>query len=315
MLRSLLCDGRRLQHFQDCGPWDREHLRDLGLPQRQRAGLVEDDGPHSAERLQVDTTLDDRADARRAPDAAEDGQRRSGCDATGACHDDDGDGGSDVARYEERETGARECEVDEVTGEAVGRFLDRGPRLLGTLDGFDDVPKRGVAPDPGGADLHRSRLVDRARENLLASQLLDRHRLAGDGGLVHEGVPASDDAIDRDARAGLDQDDLAHLKLVGRNLMFGAAPANERDARQEIDELLDGLATAGNREPFQHLGHQDEEHDHERGEELPDDRGRADGDGHGQFHRHAALEKGFEGLAPDRPAADQQSGHCRRVEA
>src|SRR5439155_14465708 len=116
MLRSLLCDGRRLQHFQDCGPWDREHLRDLGLPQRQRAGLVEDDGPHSAERLQVDTTLDDRADARRAPDAAEDGQRRSGCDATGACHDDDGDGGSDVARYEERETGARECEVDEVTG-------------------------------------------------------------------------------------------------------------------------------------------------------------------------------------------------------
>jgi len=33
---------------------------------------------------------------------------------------------SGVARDEERETGARECEVDEVTGETVGRFLDRG---------------------------------------------------------------------------------------------------------------------------------------------------------------------------------------------
>jgi len=45
--------------------------------------------------------------------------------------------------------------------------------------------------------------LNRARENLVASQLLDRHRLAGDGGLVHEGVPASDDAIDGDACAGL----------------------------------------------------------------------------------------------------------------
>jgi len=58
-------------------------------------------------------------------------------------------------------------------------------------------------------------------------------------------VPASDDAIDGDACAGLDQDDLAHLKVVGRNLPFGAAPANEREAWQEIDELLDWPCARG----------------------------------------------------------------------
>jgi len=40
------------------------------------------------------------------------------------------------------------AKVDEVTGETVGRFLDRGARLLGALNRFDDAPNAVSRPIP-----------------------------------------------------------------------------------------------------------------------------------------------------------------------
>ena len=48
-----------------------------------------------------------------------------------------------------------------------------------------------------------------------------------------------------------------------------------------------------NGQPLQYLSDEDEEDDHQGGEELADGQGRSQGDGHGQFHRHAPGERGW----------------------
>ena len=171
--------------------------RRLRVAERQRAGLVEDDGVHPPEHLEVDAPLHDRALPGRAADGAQDRERRPGRDPARAGDDDDGDRRARVAREDEGQSGRAEREVDEVAREAVGRLLDRCARLLGALDGLDDLRERRVAADARRAHLESTGLVDGPREHARPRHLLDRQRLAGDGRLVDERVPARHDAVHR----------------------------------------------------------------------------------------------------------------------
>ena len=57
-------------------------------------------------------------------------------------------------------------------------------------------------------------LIEPAK-TLIAGELLDGHRLAGDPQLVDEGVPAGNCAVDGDTLARRDEDGLADVELVG----------------------------------------------------------------------------------------------------
>ena len=71
--------------------------------------------------------------------------------------------------------------------------------------------------------------------------------------------------------------------------------------------IADGLAAAAHRQTLQHLGHQHEECDDQRREELADRRRCHDGDRHRQFHGHATLKDVLEGFPQDGPTAQQQT--------
>jgi hypothetical protein len=71
MFGAQLSRGRGAQDLDFGYAGDRENLLNLGLTECERAGLVEDDGVHAAQRLQVQPALDDGAEAGGAADAAQ----------------------------------------------------------------------------------------------------------------------------------------------------------------------------------------------------------------------------------------------------
>src|SRR5208283_1811258 len=161
-------------------------------------GFVEENSVDFAKFFEIQAAFDNGALLSGATDGAEDGERRSRSDTAGAGNDDDGNGGADVVRDEKRECGCAKGEIDEVACEAVGDTLDGGAGFFGGFDGFDDFAEGGLAAETFDADLEGTGLIDGAGVGDGAGQFFDRHRFAGDGGLVDEGVSAHDFAIDRD---------------------------------------------------------------------------------------------------------------------
>lgn len=141
-----------------------------------------------------------------------------------------------------------------------------------------------------------------------ARDLLDGHRFTRDARFIDEGVARQHRAVDRYATARRNQDRVAHREFLRRDRPDRSSPAHGDFARQEFEQVANGLAAAANRQPLQHLGDEDEERDDECGEELADRRSSGDGDRHRQLHRHAPLDDILECLLQDRPAADQKAG-------
>ena len=83
------------------------------------------------------------------------------------------------------------------------------------------------------------------------------------GRLVHEGVAGHHHAVHRDTSAGLDQHHVAHLDLGGADLLRAALTPDDRVAGQEVEQVFDGPPPPAHGQPLQHLGHEDEEDDHE----------------------------------------------------
>src|SRR3546814_5812535 len=48
-----------------------------------------------------------------------------------------------------------ECEIHEIPGQAISKPLYRGPRLLGALERFDNLPVTGISANPLGGDFER----------------------------------------------------------------------------------------------------------------------------------------------------------------
>ena len=64
----------------------------------------------------------------------------------------------------------------------------------------------GIAADPGRPDLDDAVIVEGTGQHRIALFSRAGNGLAGDGGLIHRGHAAGDDAVHRDALAGPNQD-------------------------------------------------------------------------------------------------------------
>jgi hypothetical protein len=100
-----------------------------------------------------------------------------------------------VVRDRPGEGGATQGEINKVARQAVGDALDGCARMLGALDGFDDAAEGDIAPYLLHLNFEDTGVVDGAGENPRAGKLFDWKGFAGDGGLIHEGVPGADQAI------------------------------------------------------------------------------------------------------------------------
>jgi len=103
-----------------------------------------------------------------------------------------------------------------------------GLGVLGLLDPVDDPGQGGVGPDAGGQHLQEAATGDGAGEDVIGLGLLHRDRFAGDRGLVDAPGAGHDLAVDGDLGAVLDQHDLAHRDLIGRDFDLMAVPQHDR---------------------------------------------------------------------------------------
>ena len=213
---------------------------------------------------------------------------------------------------EEGQRGGAEREVDKVAGHAVGKSLHGARERSARLHGLDDLAVARVATDALGADLERAGLVDRAGEDRRARGLLDRHRLAGDAGLVNEGVAADHRAVDRHAPAGLTSTASPTSKLVdidfehaagvgGRTPIAAESRRRSRIACRPRETVMPSSTSATSTKSVMTSAVKN----------SPMRGSRNDGDGHGELHRHAPLEQVLERLLEDRPAADEQAERHR----
>jgi hypothetical protein len=83
-------------------------------------------------------------------------------------------------------------------------------------------------------------------------------------------MTADHQAVNGNAGAGLDYDDVTRSGFRSSHLARSALAADESTARQEVQQVLNRAAASADGETLQHLGDQYEQHNHKRGEELSD---------------------------------------------
>ena len=177
------------------------------------------------------------------------------------------------AGHEPDDEGERRDDEDERhedLGDPVGEALDRRLRALGTLDEVDDARQRGVAPDAGRAHDERAGRVLGRPDDLVARPDRDRDRLAGQHRRIDRRRRLDDDAVDRDAVAGPDAQEVADRDGLERDLVVGPVADDPRRRRAEPDQPVDraGRASLGSR--LEPPSEQDEADDDRRRVEVGD---------------------------------------------
>ena len=198
-------------------------------------------------------------------------------------------------------------EVDQVAGKPVCCLLYRRPGALCILDCLDDLAEsRRFFSQTLRAHLERSRLVDGSRVDIASRRLFTGHRFAGDCGLLHKRMTTENPAVHGDSAAGPYDNHFSGQN--GFRVHFDDLILSEhaRGLGKKVQHVLDGAAPATDSEPFEDLRCEDECGDDKRGEKLANRQRGNKGDGHGEFHRHAALKNVLECLLEDGVAPDQR---------
>ena len=126
----------------------------------------------------------------------------------------------------------------------VGQPLPGGLGVLRLLHQRDDLGQRGVGADLGGPDPQRAVGVDGRADDLAARGLVHRQALPGDHRLVDLGLAVLDDAVDRDLRAGPDQQQVPGDDLGGGHLDLAAVAEHDRPGWGEVEQRPDGVVGA-----------------------------------------------------------------------
>ena len=237
---------------------------------RERAGLVEDDGVHVGEKLEVVGPLDEDAEARGAADAAEEAERHGDDEGARAAHHEEGEAAQDPVgprahadeRGDHRERERRERYGRRVdAGEAGDEVLGAGLLLARVLHELEDAGHRGLAVGLARADAQDARHVDAAGYDLGARLHVARDGLAGEGGGVELGDAVCDHAVYRHALAGLDHDRLSHGNLGRVGLHEPAVLLDVGVLGGDVHHGCDRLAALAHGVALEELSHLIEKHD------------------------------------------------------
>jgi hypothetical protein len=271
----------------------------------QGAGLVERHQGGGAERLHHDGGLDQ--DAVTACVGHRGQQRGHGGQDHGARRGDDHEGHRAQERgLQRRSSGQRNGEQDQRGDDHADRvallhFLDEqlGPGLgrRRLLDHRHDPGHHCVRGGTVHLDGHRADGVDGAGEHLVARMLGDRHRFAGDGGLVHVTGAGDDSSVGGDPLAGAHQDHVADAQCGGRDASFSGIGDQARVVGRQVEQSADRLRSAVGGHRLHGSGRGEDDDEQAAVQDLAD-RCRADcGHHHQQVH--------VQGLLAQRPQAGQ----------
>ena len=236
MLRRLLEGANDAKHLVNAPAGRGLDPQDARPANRQRAGLVEDDGARPRQRLEREPALHQDATARCARDARNIGDR-SGEDqrAWRRCHED-GKPANRIAGKGPRDSGESERDGQKQEREPV-RYPDG--RRFGGLRCRRHPHDAGVGAFAFRCRrLKRKRLthVDSAAAHRLALASRDGDRLAGEGRLVEHRVRVREDTVDRHDLAGAHEKPVADRDVRNRNVAHLARGLAMGDARRAVDQ-------------------------------------------------------------------------------
>ena len=119
----------------------------------------------------------------------------------------------------------------------VRQSLNRRLRALGLLHQRHDPRQHARRANAGRLELERSRRVDGGANDAIARRLLDRNRFAGEHRFVHGAAAKRDDAVDGNALAGANDDDVAGADVGDCHVDELIVTADARGRRLELGEL------------------------------------------------------------------------------
>ena len=120
----------------------------------------------------------------------------------------------------------------EIGGHLVGQFLNRRTAPLRFGDHLDDLRQHGVGADAPGLDDQRAPAVDRRTGHRVAKRLFDRHRFAGQHGLVNRRVAFGNHPIHRHFVSRAYPQSIADLNVFERDFLFAAIGADDPRRRR-----------------------------------------------------------------------------------
>ena len=146
-------------------------------------------------------------------------------------------------------------------GEARDEVL--GPRLLlaRVLHELEDARDGGLTERLGRADVQHAGHVDAAGDDVGARLHVAGDGLAGERGGVELAYALGDDAVDRHALAGLDDDDVADLDLIGVDLDELPVLLDVGVVGGDVHHGADGLAALAHGVALEQLADLVEQHD------------------------------------------------------
>ena len=236
-----------------------DNVGDLRFAFGEGAGLVHDNSVDTSNGLECHRVLEQHAATRAETGTHHDRSGRGESERIGTRDDHHrdreqhrvGHGSTDQhAPHEECGRAADEGHEYQPERGAISQTLARRFGVLRLLNELDDLSQGGIDPDLGGPHPQRSGGVQRGADDLVAGRFVDRQTLAGDHRLVEVALAVLDDAVDRDLRAGANQEQVSHLDVGGRNLDGSAVSHDERHRRREIQQRTDRLVGAA---PSAHL--------------------------------------------------------------
>ena len=245
-------------------------IRDLRLAGGDGAGLVECDDARPARMLKARGRLEKDAVLRAHAAADHDGHRRGQTQRARAADDEHGDAARqregefapDEQPHDRRHDGDRDDRRDEHACDLVSRLGDRRLRRRRVGDHADDLAERGVLADACGLTAQEAGAVDRRGRHAVAGRLVDRDALTGQGGFVDGARAVQHDAVDRDALARADDEDITLFDLRGGDLHLFAVTDDGRRLRREGHEALERVGGLALGPCLEQLADGDERQDH-----------------------------------------------------
>ena len=283
------------------------------------AGFIKDDGFCFGEGFQKAGALDEDAAAGRPADAPEEGERYADHQRAGTGdhqeHQRTLNPDTPALRKEERRQHRQQRRAgDHAGGVPMGKAGDKvfHPGLLprGVFHQLQDAGGGGFAVEAFGTDGDAAGEIDGPADHTVAGGLLLRQAFPGEGGGIHRRAALTDDAVQRDLFAGVDDDGLAHRHLLGADPFLPAVPQHVGVIGTQVHQRGDIPPAFAHRDALEPFADLIEQHDRHGFPVIPQGKGADGGDGHQELLIQQVAPKDLAQGAPQDIPADDEIRHA-----
>ena len=278
------------------------HGNDLRLALGHGTGLIQQHGVRAAHLLNISAALDEHALLDRRVDRRGERRRRGELDAARIIDDQHLERLLCVMRHQPDGQAEQEVQRHEIIREFIRIALNRRFFQFAGLHHAHNAGDDRLVADLVRLDLNVAALDHRAREDLVARALLNRHKLAGNRALVDHGHTGGNHAVHRNLFARVNGYGVARVQLRNRGARHAAILQHLPHVAVVCGEhLLDGRTCPLDGVRSHQLGQIRQRQNHQCGMRRAEHQAGDDG-GHGQEV----------GVGPHVPSESFQRAPCHR---